>query len=138
MKAQLALYKAKGTLVDLAVRIWTNSPYSHCEIVVNKDWYSSSPRDGGVRVKQIIDDGNSWDFIEVDIDLERLYEVYRKHRGKGYDYKGIFFSNILGLKWHNKDKMTCSEFCADVLGLENPQQYNPDSLQRTKRKQNEK
>lgn len=22
---------------------------SHCEIVINKDWYSSSPRDGGVR-----------------------------------------------------------------------------------------
>lgn len=128
VKAQIAFYKAKGDWVDLLVRVWTNSPYSHCEIIVNKDWYSSSPRDGGVRVKQIIDDGNSWDFVEVDIDKERLYEIYRSNRCKGYDFKGILFSNILRLKWHSKDKMTCSEFCANVLGLKNPYSYSPGSL----------
>lgn len=33
MKAKIAFYKAKGNYVDKAIRIWTNSPYSHCEIV---------------------------------------------------------------------------------------------------------
>ena len=80
MKAKLAFYKAKGTLIDLLIRVFTNSKYSHVEIVCNKDWYSSSPRDGGVRVKQIIDDGNSWDFIEVEIDKERLYQKYRERQ----------------------------------------------------------
>ena len=125
---KLAFYKAKGNWVDLLIRVFTNSKYSHVEIVINKDWYSSSPRDGGVRVKQIVDDGNSWDFIEVDTDKERLYQKYREYRGRGYDFKAILLSNILPIGWHSKDKMTCSEFVADVLGLENPSKFSPQDI----------
>ena len=125
---KLAFYKAKGDWVDLLIRVFTNSKYSHVEIVHNKDWYSSSPRDDGVRVKQIQDDGNSWDFIEVDIDKERLYQKYREYRGRGYDFKGILLSNILPIGWHSKDKMTCSEFVADVLGYENSSKFSPKDI----------
>ena len=128
MKVQIAFYKAKGDWIDLAIRLWTNSIYSHCEIVSNKDWYSSSQRDGGVRTKQILNDGNSWDFIEVNIDKSRLYEIYRENKGKGYDFRGILFSNILPFKWHSKDKMTCSEFVASVLNYENPQKFSPKDI----------
>lgn len=126
--AKIAFYKAKGNLVDKVIRLFTVSPYSHCEIVIGKNWYSSSPRDNGVRVKQIQKDLNKWDFIEVDINKDRLYEIYRKYKGCGYDFKGIFLSNILGLKFHSKNKVTCSEFCAEVLGLSNPNTYSPGSL----------
>lgn len=85
MKAKLAFYKGKGNWVDLLIRVFTHSKYSHVEIVHNKDWYSSSPRDGGVRVKQIVDDGNGWDFVEVDIDKERLYQKYREYGFKAGD-----------------------------------------------------
>lgn len=69
---KLAFYRAKGNIIDLLVRIWTNSPYSHVEIVTtNKDWYSSSSIDDGVRIKQIQDDGNSWDFVEVERRVEQ-------------------------------------------------------------------
>jgi hypothetical protein len=125
MKAKLAFYKAKGNWIDLLIRVFTNSPYSHVEIVLDKDWYSSSPRDGGVRIKQIVDDGNSWDFIEVDIDKERLYKKYHEYRDNGYDFKAILLSNILPIGIHSKDKMTCSEFVADVLGYSEPEKYSP-------------
>ena len=125
---KLAFYKAKGDWVDLLIRVFTNSKYSHVEIVHNKDWYSSSPRDGGVRVKQIQDDGNSWDFIEVGIDKERLYQKYREYKGRGYDFKAILLSNILPIGWHSKSKMTCSEFVADVLGYGNPSKFNPQDI----------
>ena len=125
---KLAFYKAKGDWVDLLIRVFTNSKYSHVEIVYNKDWYSSSPRDGGVRVKKIQDDGNSWDFIEVDIDKERLYQKYREYKGRGYDFKAILLSNILPIGWHSKSKMTCSEFVADVLGYGNPSKFNPQDI----------
>lgn len=39
---KLAFYKAKGNWVDLLIRVFTQSEYSHVEIVHNKDWYSSS------------------------------------------------------------------------------------------------
>ena len=125
---KLAFYKAKGNWVDLLIRVFTNSKYSHVEIVHNKDWYSSSPRDGGVRVKQIVDDGNSWDLVEVDIDKERLYQKYREYRGRGYDFKGILLSNILPIGWHSKNKATCSEFVADVLGYNKPAKYSPQDI----------
>ena len=125
---KLAFYKAEGNWVDLLIRVFTNSKYSHVEIVHNKDWYSSSPRDGGVRVKQIKDDGNSWDFIEVDINKERLYQKCREYRGRGYDFKGILLSNILPIGWHSKDKVTCSEFVADILGYEEPSKYSPQDI----------
>lgn len=125
---KLAFYKAKGDWVDLIIRVFTNSKYSHVEIVHNKDWYSSSPRDGGVRVKQIQDDGNSWDFIEVDIDKERLYQKYREYKGRGYDFKGILLSNVLPIGWHSKHKATCSEFVADVLGYENPSKFSSQQI----------
>ena len=128
MKAKLAFYKAKGNWIDLLIRVFTHSPYSHVEIVINKDWYSSSPRDGGVRIKQIVDDGNSWDFIEVDIDKERLYQKYREYKGRGYDFKAILLSNILPIGWHSKSKMTCSEFVADVLWYGNPSKFNPQDI----------
>lgn len=128
MRMKLAFYKAKGNWVDLLIRVFTHSKYSHVEIVHNKDWYSSSPRDGGVRIKQIQDDGNSWDFVEVEIDKERLYQKYREYKGKGYDFKGILLSNILPIGWHSKNKATCSEFVADVLGYENPSKYSPGSI----------
>ena len=125
---KLAFYKAKGNWVDLLIRVFTKSKYSHVEILCNKDWYSSSPRDGGVRVKQIVNDGNSWDFIEIDIDKERLYQKYREYKGKGYDFKGILLSNILPIGLHSKDKVTCSEFVADVLGYSEPEKYSPQDV----------
>jgi hypothetical protein len=39
-----------------------------------KEVYGYLITDDGVSVKQIVDDGNSWDFVEVDIDKERLYQ----------------------------------------------------------------
>ena len=81
-----------------------------------------------MRVKQIVNDNNSWDFIEVDIDKERLYQKYREYRGRGYDFKGILLSNILPIGWHSKGKMTCSEFVADVLGYGNPSKFNPQDI----------
>ena len=126
--AKLAFYKAKGDWIDLLIRVFTNSKYSHVEIVINKDWYSSSPRDGGVRIKQIVEDGNSWDFIEVEIDKDRLYQKYREYKGRGYDFKGILLSNILQIGWHSKNKATCSEFVADVLGYLEPEKYSPQDV----------
>ena len=101
MKARIAFYKAKGDIVDKSIRLWTRSKYSHCEIVIGENWYSSSPRDKGVRVKQIIDDNGSWDFIETDIEIN---------------------------KRDNNKKVTCSEFCAEVLGYSEPEVYSPQDV----------
>ena len=131
MKAKIAFYKAKGNIVDKAIRLWTRSKYSHCEIVIGENWYSSSPRDNGVRAKQIVDDHGSWDFIETDIGINKLNEVYLKYKGSGYDFLGILLCMILPLKRDNNKKVTCSEFCAEVLGCSEPEMYSPERLYKT-------
>ena len=131
MKAKIAFYKAKGDIVDKAIRLWTRSKYSHCEIVIGENWYSSSPRDNGVRAKQIVDDHVSWDFIETDIEINKLNEVYLKYKGSGYDFLGILLCMILPLKRDNNKKVTCSEFCAEALGYSEPEMYSPERIYKT-------
>ena len=128
MNARIAFYKAKGDIIDKSIRLWTRSKYSHCEIVIGKNWYSSSPRDNGVRAKQIVDDNGSWDFVEMDIEINKLNEVYLKYKGSGYDFLGILLCMILPLKRDNNKKVTCSEFCAEVLGYSEPEMYSPQDV----------
>lgn len=115
---RLAFYKAEGNFFDKLIRWWTNSKYSHVEIVVSTDWYSSSYRDNGVRVKSMkAPNPESWDYVDVEIDLDVLEAVYDEHSGKGYDWLGILFSQWIPLNIHQKSKCYCSEFCAEVLQL---------------------
>jgi len=47
---RLTLYKAPGDTYDRFIRLWTRSPYSHCELVLpDGRFVTSSPQDGGVR-----------------------------------------------------------------------------------------
>lgn len=118
MKAQLAFYKAKGTLFDKLVRWRTKSIYSHVEIAIESDWYSSSARDGGVRIKEMTSPNpDNWDYVDIDIDLDILEAVFREHQLKGYDWLGILFTELIPLNIHQKSKTYCSEFCAEVLQL---------------------
>ena len=130
MKARIAFYKAKGNIVDKSIRLWTRSKYSHCEIVIGENWYSSSPRDNGVRVKQIIDDGETWDFIDINININKLNTTYLKYKGSGYDFLGIILCMIIPLKRDSKNKVTCSEFVAEVLDYSEPEMYSPELLYR--------
>ena len=114
---KIAFYKCKGRFLDLLIRWWTKSKYSHCEIVIDNYWYSSSPRDGGVRVKVIEVDNTNWDFVDVAIDINKLNMVYLSNMNKGYDWIGILFSHILPFNINSKNRMYCSEFCAEVLGI---------------------
>ena len=128
MVAKLAFYKGKGSATDKVVRWWTSSPYSHVEIVVGDEWYSSSPRDGGVRVKTITSPNpDSWDYVEVSVDMEQLQCVFIRHDGKGYDWLGVLLSQWIPLGLENKDKCFCSEFCAEVVGLRDTN-INPQTL----------
>ena len=88
----LALYKgrrdgawyrpgvAAARLSDWIIRTLTGSPYSHCELAVpcadgQYDCYSSSIRDGGVRLKTMPLPPEKWDLIPVDASPEQVYEA---------------------------------------------------------------
>jgi hypothetical protein len=126
----LALYKGNGTLFNRLIRLWTRSKYSHCEIVMpDGRWLSASDMDGGVRAKIITLNLEHWDLIPLPWASPNLiWDLYDRHHGKGYDWAGIFFSQLLASGVHSRRRMFCSEFCAAALGFDNPQRYSPAQL----------
>lgn len=122
MKVEIAFYKAKGTWFSKLIRLWTGSPYSHAELVMDGMWYSSSIRDGGVRQKDIKAKNGHWDFITLEISPEKqknIQEFFNATESAAYDWRGIFLSHVVPLSRHSKDKWFCSEWVAESLKKSN-------------------
>ena len=131
-KTYLAFYKGKGNWMDKLIRLFTRGQYSHVELAIYKgDWrfdcYSSSPRDGGVREKTMALNPMNWDFIPVDIEQAKIVDFYYETRGMKYDFLGAI-GLVIPFLHQDKKKWFCSEWCANVLGLEKPSQYSPVKL----------
>lgn len=126
----LALYKGKGTLFNRLIRLWTGSKYSHCELVMpDGRWLSASAMDGGVRAKRIQLNIEHWDLLPLPWAERHTIEwLYQQHKGMGYDWAGIFFSQLLASGLHSRRRWFCSEFCAAALGLASPHRYSPALL----------
>lgn len=115
----LALYKGKGQLFNAAIRLWTGSEFSHCELVMpDGRWLSASAMDGGVRAKRIDYKPEHWHLIPVPwANAKRIEQVFDQYEGSGYDWAGIFLSQMLASGLHSERRMFCSEFCAAALGF---------------------
>ena len=131
MEIQLAFYKGNDTVIDVAIQNWSKSKYSHVEIVIDNTFYSSSPRDGGVRKKNINVNHDNWDFLTIQISDE-LYihamNVFNEAEGMDYDWIGILFSQIMYIPIHHLYKYFCSELCAEMLDICDPYLYHPGML----------
>ena len=139
----LALYKgrrdgawykpsvATARVSDWIIRTLTGSPYSHCELAVpcadgQYDCYSSSIRDGGVRLKTMTLPPEKWDLIPVPATEAQVQAAFETTRGAKYDWLGA--TGVIARWRHDKRKWFCSEWCAMALGLPNPERFCPGSL----------
>lgn len=119
-------------LFDDITKFFTHGKYSHCEVVVptNTDGeytcFTSSNRDGGVRMKIMELPPERWDLVELEISLEEVIAFFEKTKGLKYDFPGacgviLGFGNI-------KSRYFCSEWCAECLGIDKPYRFSPNSL----------
>ena len=118
MKAKVAFYRADNPDAkwdDKLIAWWTDSKYSHCELVIDDVWYSSSPRDGKVRAKQIIPKKYHWDSVDVEIDKEQFLKFFYENKGKRYDFLNILCTQILPCNLQNPNKWICSEFVGTAI-----------------------
>jgi len=138
MSVKVAFYKAKGTLFDALVRWVTQSPYSHCELVIDGVAYSSSGRDHGVRAKNIAWNPEHWDFLELDEAVPEAKKALAKawfevHLGESYDWFGLIWF-VIPLPWEKRRRWFCSEACAEALGMSRSWAYSPQTLYASLRK----
>lgn len=127
---KIAFYKSKyGNLQDKVISALTFSRYSHCEMVLESGvCVSSSPRDGGIRYKEI-ELGDHWDVFELDM-TKVFYGAYRNapyafetrvtdwftsNENDTYDLVGAIAS-AFSIDATSENKKFCSYSCAHVLG----------------------
>lgn len=142
-KVYLALYKGKKSgkgikvqlarLTDWTIRKLKCGQYSHCEIAIaanTPDYFNcltASLRDGGVRCKYMKLPSDKWDLIPLPEDTKNsAFKWFNQTNGAKYDYWGALgvvlpFSGSLK-RWF------CSEWCAVVLGLKQPERFSPNDL----------
>lgn len=116
-------------IYSIAVRLFTGSPYSHCELIFSDGRSgSASYLDGGVRFKAIEFDDTHWDFIEIPDSFEaNALDWFATHKGEGYDLLGnIKF--LFGMISQDKKKWFCSEAIAAALGIDDGWRYSPALL----------
>lgn len=137
MTLTLAFYVGRGNWVDRAIRHATGAAYSHVELLAPYEGrrtktmraISSSPRDGGVRVKEMTFHPARWSFVDLH-PWHRAWPFERaaQHLGARYDWRAIAFTHALGLGGQNPRRFTCSELIASALGLWHPQRITPGDL----------
>ena len=132
---KIALYKATRPgiygLYNRAVRLVTQQPYSHCELLFADGVSgSSSYMDGGVRLKAIEYGAlEHWDFIELDdsYDEDSAREWFVQHAGERYDLPGALHF-LLGLVRDDPHRWFCSEAIAAALAVPRPALFHPGTL----------
>lgn len=136
-KITLAFYIGHGTRIDRLIRAATRSPFSHAELLEPYDGprkrkmraISSSPRDGGVRIKEIDFKLHRWGFLDVDPWHPRApFDCAKQAIGQGYDWTAIAFAFAIPLRRHSPQRQTCSELCGRVLGFRHPHLISPGDL----------
>ena len=110
--------------MNATVRWWTNSIYSHAELVLPDDitWIGISPFLKSKVDKRIKIDLNpsEWDFITLKISEEQLdiiMEFFEDTQGQGYDWIGMLFSQFLPCKIKHKKRWYCSEWISYALRI---------------------
>lgn len=135
----LALYKGKADnrlyrFYDAITRLFTRGLYSHCEIAIEDSdglysCYSSSIRDGGVRVKRMVLDTNKWDLVPIKLKRHNVHQYFLETKGSGYDLLGAL-GVVSGLR-QNRHKYFCSEWCYEcITGTNEGWRFSPTLLHR--------
>lgn len=129
-KVRVHFYKAEGTRFDRLIRWWTRSPYSHVELELSEgEWWSSSPRDGGVRTKRVVLNPYHWDTVALSAaDADALRSFFKQHEGTRYDAAGLLLTQIFKTPWRTRTRFFCSEICAYALGVPDGDLYSPGDL----------
>ena len=119
----VAFYKGEGLRRDKIVRWWTNSPYSHVELIMPNGEMAGirPPEEPLVRKKTIHGIKESeWDFVELSVtekQLRRLRGFIESTRGQGYDWLGMIASHLTPFKVKLPNRWYCSEWVAYALSV---------------------
>ena len=102
----------------------SNWNYTHVEVYKELEyievWYGATANNGvRKRAKEKVRHRN-WDVYKVNMDKLNSDPInwFENELGKGYDYLGIFLSELINLDIDNKNRYYCSEAVCEAFNLE--------------------
>lgn len=129
MTVQLAMYKGKGLIGNSFIRWWTGSQYSHCEVVVNGQSYSSSIQDSGVRTKVIDMTDGKWELVDIPwVTAEAVENYFKKTDNQKYGWITLIYSQLFNRNRSNNKSQFCSQWCANAIGMPIASVLSPAAL----------
>ena len=124
MKIKVAFYKGKGNFVNTIVRWWTNSVYSHAELILNYNitWIGISPFvkskiNKRIELNVVYSDCDFYEFEVTEEQYGVILEFFEETKGEGYDWIGMLLSQFLPCKIKHKKRWYCSEWIAYALRI---------------------
>jgi hypothetical protein len=113
------------------IRKVTRKPYSHSELIVGNNSYSSSIQDEGVRKEDIdilLRNPEHWDVRELKWAKDQdVIDYYLETQDEPYGWFDLLSQYGLHLNFESRGDF-CSQWCAKALKLPNPGRYSPGSL----------
>lgn len=117
MSIYFVFYKNKGIGARL-IQWWTKSRFNHCEIWNEVELIGVADKPTAIRIQlQNYLNPSKWEVFEV-LDstfINSLDRFYNETQGLKYDNKAIWLSNFFNRGEQDKDKYTCSEWCAELI-----------------------
>lgn len=123
---KLILYKAPGSIWDKGIRVVSGSMYSHAELIIAGNIYSSM-YGVGVRKKAAVLKLEDWHSFECIQSGRKALDVFEKEQGSEYDTFGAL-RHACRLFREHPEKYTCWEICAEMLGMARPWKATPEML----------
>lgn len=136
-KTTLAFYVGRGEWRDRVIRFATRSAFSHVELLEPYEGHrkrvmkaiSSSPRDGGVRIKEIAFKPHHWSFIDLEPWCDPwAWDKARQLVGQPYDWTAIALTYAVPLRRQSPGAWICSELVGKAIGLTAPGALSPGDL----------
>lgn len=129
-KVTIAFYKGSSDqLLHRFIRYWTDSPYSHAELILPDGitWISISPfltSRVTPRIRPEVENLYDWELIQLELNprpavrdyqLKQLYKFVQDTQNSKYDWVGMLLSQATPFLVKNKSKWYCSEWIAYAL-----------------------
>ena len=102
----------------------TRSDFFHVEIAVNNKWIGAHT-ETGIEVHDFEESHRNplFEYYVLEIDdltdkqIGKFWEFVHGEVGTGYDWKGIYLTQVLHLDWESKDRWFCSEIVTKMLQM---------------------
>lgn len=115
---RLAFRKHSNSIFSLAIKAWTLGPYSHVEFILDDTVFGAVESIGTFNYPGPIIDTACWDYVTVSMSAHDEWHLRNwclSEMNCGYDWKGLWLSQVIGLRREDPEKWFCSEFCTAGL-----------------------